>query len=383
VGADLRRVYDHLSGTSVPDAVAVTQQAVAPHKAAAPNSSGRGRTAKDASGKSKVPLYAGVGAGLLALAAGAFFLFKPKEEKQTPAPLSAREPAGEPGTPAEGTPGTSKPPGAPAESVLSKATKDAPFVNSLSMKFVPVPIISGPTAGQRVLFCVWDTRVQDYAAYAGAKKVDDAWTKQQRDGVPVGRELNHPVAGVSWEDAQAFCQWLTEKEIAEGKLPKGLKYRLPSDEEWSWAVGMPPELVTTPAEKAGKNSVDFPWGKDYPPTKKVGNYADETFHGKFPKDATDKKKDQPWIEGYTDGYATTSPVGSFPANAYGLYDMGGNVWQWCEDWFDASHKDRVLRGASWSSYDRGNLLSSNRPHFTPGGRNGIDGFRCVVGVSAR
>jgi formylglycine-generating enzyme required for sulfatase activity len=174
--------------------------------------------------------------------------------------------------------------------------------------------------------------------------------------VPAGRELNHPVVGVSWEDAQAFCQWLTEKEIAEGKLPKGLKYRLPSDEEWSWAVGMPPELVTTPAEKAGKNSVDFPWGKDYPPTKKVGNYADETFHGKFPKDATDKKKDQPWIEGYTDGYATTSPVGSFPANAYGLYDMGGNVWQWCEDWFDASHKDRVLRGASWCPRPRPSVV---------------------------
>jgi formylglycine-generating enzyme required for sulfatase activity len=113
-------------------------------------------------------------------------------------------------------------------------------------------------------------------------------------------------------------------------------------------VGLPPELDGTPAEKSGKNSVDFPWGKDYPPTKKVGNYADETFHGKFPKDASDKNKDQPWIEGYADGYATTSPVGSFPANAYGLYDMGGNVWQWCEDWFDASHKDRVLRGASWN-----------------------------------
>jgi hypothetical protein len=119
--------------------------------------------------------------------------------------------------------------------------------------------------------------------YAGAKKVDDSWTKQERDGVPVGRELNHPVVGVSWEDAQGFCQWLTEKESAEGKLPKGWKYRLPSDEEWSWAVGLPPELGATPAEKSGKNSVDFPWGKDWPPTKKVGNYADETFHAKVSK----------------------------------------------------------------------------------------------------
>jgi hypothetical protein len=383
VGADLRRVYDHLSGTSVPDAVAVTQQQAARHEAAAPNPSAGGGLPKTASGKSKVPLYAGIGAGLLALAAGAFFLFKPKEEKQTQAPLYAKEHAGEPGTPAEGGTGSTKPPSAPAASFLSKATKDAPFVNTLGMKFVPVPIVSGPTAGQRVLFGVWDVRVQDYAVYAGTKKVDDSWTKQQRDGVPAGRELNHPVVGVSWEDAQAFCQWLTEKEQAEGKLPKGLQYRLPSDEEWSWAVGLPPELGTTPAEKSQKNSVDFPWGKDYPPTKKVGNYGDEAFHAKFPKDSTDKTKDQPWMKGYDDGYATTSPVGSFPANAYGLYDMGGNVWQWCEDWYDASHKDRVLRGASWDFNDRVNLLSSRRSHLIPGFRGHNLGFRCVVGVSAR
>jgi len=264
------------------------------------------------------------------------------------------------------------------------ATKDAPFVNTLGMKFVPVPILGGPTGGKTVLFGVWDVRVQDYAVYAanaakaGAKKVDDSWTKQERDGVPVGREPNHPVVCVSWDDAQGFCQWLTEKESAEGKLPKGLKYRLPADEEWSWAVGLPPELGGTPSEKRWKNSVDFPWGKDWPPTKKVGNYADETFHGKFPKDANDKKKDQPWLVGYDDGYATTSPVGSFPANAYGLYDMGGNMWQWCEDWFDASHKDRVLRGASWNHDDRSSLMSSSRNHNPPGYRQNNYGFRCVL-----
>jgi formylglycine-generating enzyme required for sulfatase activity len=273
---------------------------------------------------------------------------------------------------------------APSSGALPAATKDAPFVNTLGMKFVPVPILGGPTGGQTVLFSVWDTRVVDYAAYAAANpKVDGSWKTQQRDGVPCGREPDHPVVGVSWEDAQAFCQWLTEKEQAEGKLPKGLKYRLPSDEEWSWAVGMPPELGGTPAQKSGKNSVDFPWGKDYPPTKKVGNYGDEAFHAKFPKDSTDKTKDQPWIKAYDDGYATTSRVGSFPANAYGLYDMGGNVWQWCEDWFDASHKDRVLRGASWSNLGRTSLLSSYRDHHPPGLRFYIYGFRCVVGVSAR
>jgi len=276
--------------------------------------------------------------------------------------------------------------GPPASSSYSEATKNKPFVNTLGMKFVPVPIGGGPTKGQRVLFGVWDVRVQDYAAYAAANpKVDGSWKTQNKDGVPVGREPVHPVVGVNWEDAQSFCQWLTAKETAEGKLPQGAVYRMPSDEEWSWAVRLPPEQGATPAEKSGKNGVDFPWGKDWPPTKNVGNYADETFHAKFPlkDDAKEEWNKNRWFEGYADGYATTSPVESFPANAYGLYDMGGNVWQWCEDWFDREQKERVMRGASWNRYDRGFLLSSYRFHYRPGGRSDSYGFRCVMSESAR
>ena len=199
-----------------------------------------------------------------------------------------------------------------ASSAPSTATTDSPFINSLGMKFVPVPIGGGPTKGQRVLFSIWDTRVQDYAAYAAANpQADGSWKTQSKDGVPVVREPDHPVVGVSWEDAQAFCQWLTAKETAEGKLPQGMKYRLPSDEEWSWAVGLPPELGATPRRKNRKNNMDFPWGKEYPPTKKVGNYADETFHAKFPqarREADERIKNE-WMEGYDDGYPTTSPVG--------------------------------------------------------------------------
>ncbi len=116
----------------------------------------------------------------------------------------------------------------------------------------------------------------------------------------------------------------------------------------------------------------------------MGNYADETFHAKFPLKRNEKENrmENQWMEGYNDAYATTSPVGSFPANAYGLYDMGGNVWQWCGDWFDAAHQERVLRGASWHYGDRGFLLSSYRDHAVPN-RDGNRGFRCVMGVSAR
>ncbi len=281
------------------------------------------------------------------------------------------------------------------------ATKDAPFVNSLGMKFVPVPIVgrrSSPPGGQdgrptTVLFSVWDTRVRDYAAYAQAeeaagRKVDGAWKTAQKDGEPVGREPDHPVVSVSWEDAQRFCAWLTEKEHAEGKLAQELCYRLPTDHEWSCAVGIgdQEDAAKLPSEKSQKLVGVYPWGAGWPPKgKPVGNYADESLHAKFPPKQNEKEnrmENEKWLEGYDDGYATTSPVGSFPANADGLYDLGGNVWQWCEDWFDDKQEHRVLRGASWTVSDHGGLLSSARYHNTPGNRNYINGFRCVVAMSA-
>ena len=101
------------------------------------------------------------------------------------------------------------------------------FVNTLGMPFVPVK-------GTEVAFCIWETRVKDYAAYAAANAgVDGNWKKpgfQQED--------THPVVNVSWNEAQAFCAWLTKKELAEGKIKVGQKYRLPTDAEWSVAVGL-------------------------------------------------------------------------------------------------------------------------------------------------
>src|SRR5205823_8090844 len=94
---------------------------------------------------------------------------------------------------------------------LPKASKKKPFINTLGMQFVPVRAAS-------VLFCIWETRVKDYAAYAQGKELNEAWTKQEYRGMEVGREPEHPVCGVSWEDADAFCKWLTEKETTEGKV---------------------------------------------------------------------------------------------------------------------------------------------------------------------
>ena len=125
-------------------------------------------------------------------------------------------------------------------------------------------------------------------------------------------------------------------------LPHGRIYRLPTDAEWSAGVGLQGEEGTNPKEKSSKIKL-YPWGKEWPPPKGAGNYAGEEA----------KTGDWPavWqvIEGYNDGYPRTSPVGSFAANANGLYDMGGNVWQWCEDWYDAREMTCVLRRGAITS----------------------------------
>ena len=159
---------------------------------------------------------------------------------------------------------------------IAGATRERPFENSLGMKFVPVP-------GTAVLFCIWETQVKDYAAYAAVNNVSDAWTKQEKDGVPAGRAPNHPVCGVNWEEAKGFCKWLTEKEAAAGKLPQGAKYRLPTDVEWSRAVGLPNEEGKNPKQRDRKAG-GVPWGEEWPPRNNSGNYADSAWHDKFPKE---------------------------------------------------------------------------------------------------
>ena len=139
---------------------------------------------------------------------------------------------------------------------------DAPkaFTNTLGMKFVQVP-------WAKVQFCIWETCVKDYAAYATANVgVNEDWKRVSQ------RKSKHPVTRVSWEDAVAFCKWLTEKELAEGIIEMGQKYRLPTDAEWSMAVGLGQEKGKTPAEKSKNTEGGYPWGKEWPPYPKAGNY---------------------------------------------------------------------------------------------------------------
>ncbi|MBL9113900.1 MAG: SUMF1/EgtB/PvdO family nonheme iron enzyme [Verrucomicrobiaceae bacterium] len=252
----------------------------------------------------------------------------------------------------------------------ASVTKNRPFVNSLGMKFVPVP-------GTQVLFCIHETRRMDYAAYAASEAgVERSWENQIQDGVPVGHEDDHPVVAVSWNEARAFCSWLSKKE--------GRAYRLPTDREWSFAVGIGQMEEGIKAPESSSPSVAllnvFPWNGSYPPPPTVGNFNDTAHKQRFPKAAT--------IEGYTDGFPTTAPVMSFKPNTHGLFDLSGNVWEWCEELYQPSHykpavPSRVLRGGSWENASAGRLLSACRDHREPEGHFNIYGFRVVLEVSGK
>lgn len=222
------------------------------------------------------------------------------------------------------------------------------WTNTLGMKFVAVP-------GTDVLFCVHETRYRDYAEYARENPgIDECWQTQIDSGFyPTERSEDHPVVHVSWWDAWAFCKWLSEKEKKS--------YRLPTDQEWSVAVG--------PQE--------YPWGTGWPPPRGAGNYSDQSRKAK-----TKFKEGCPCFD-FDDGFPTTAPVMSFAPNKFGLYDMGGNAWEWVQDCDDGTTSTRTIRGASWTFANQNWMKSSHRrkPKATEGRSKtwfGDFGFRIVL-----
>jgi len=176
-----------------------------------------------------------------------------------------------------------------------------------------------------------------------------------------GRE-KHPVVHVSWDDAQAYSRWA-------GK-------RLPTEAEWEYAA------------RGSQDRARFVWGND-PPSG--ARWLLNVWQGDFPRENT-----------AADGFPTTAPVGSFPANGLGIADLAGNVWEWCADWylpdfyaksprgnpqgpaqsFDPKEPGvwkRVTRGGAWTSSDRPPLSyrTSARMKTPPDGSFQDTGFRCV------
>ena len=185
-----------------------------------------------------------------------------------------------------------------------------------------------------VTFALWDACVED-GGCDGYSPDDQGW----------GRG-NRPVVNVSWDDAQSLISWLNRK--------KGANYRLPTEAEWEYAA------------RAG-STTKYSWGNDIGDNRaNCGSDCGDS----YPSTAT-------------------TPVGSFPANAWGLHDMHGNVGEWVQDCWNESYEGaptdggawesgdcnwRVLRGGSWAHYASA-LRSADRNRYPRTDRSSIDGFR--------
>ena len=171
------------------------------------------------------------------------------------------------------------------------------------------------------------------------------------------------MGNVSWNDAQAFAAWLGRKE--------GNPYRLPTEAEWEYAC------------RAGTTSL-WSIGDDEEDLAAVGNISDGT--------AKEKYSDRPGLVA-RDGYIFTAPVGRFRQNAFGLFDMHGNVWEWCSDGYDADYYKwspmhdppgpvgttfRISRGGSWADASR--FCRSADRWISPEQRGAGTGFRVALGV---
>jgi len=196
--------------------------------------------------------------------------------------------------------------------------------------------------------------------YLGTREVTNAEYRQfrpdHRSGFVAAHSLDldrQPAVNLGWQQAAAFCNWLSEQEglpaayeTKNGALvpivPATTGYRLPTEAEWEWAARY----------ERGTATRRYPWGEALPVAPRSGNYADYSARIVI----------QDVIPEYDDGYPATAPVGSFPANALGLFDMGGNVAEWTQDLYtvtvDASQVavdpvslgeagQRVIRGSSW------------------------------------
>ncbi len=203
------------------------------------------------------------------------------------------------------------------------------------------------TIGQYLVFCKetdshypkWLEKGNEYNIHTGT---NDYYKKA---GMSESNEDN-PITGISWNDAIAFCNWLGDKT--------GKHYRLPTEAEWEYAV------------RGGKKSR----GHEYSGSNTIGNVA--------------------WYDDNSGG--KTHPVGTKQSNELGLYDMTGNVWEWCSDWYNSGYyknsprnnpqgassgTDRVNRGGSWNN-DARYCRVANRSIWDPGYRDNNLGFRLAV-----
>lgn len=239
---------------------------------------------------------------------------------------------------------------------------------------------------QGTWLAAWPTRVRDFAAFVQATRYEATGNmltlgKDDFDWLPHGHTWespgfvqtpDHPVVGVSYHDAVAFCAWLTRQERSLGKIDGRQSYALPADLEWSIAIGLGEERGASPEERLYHSAGTYPWGPVWPPPANFGNYA-----------GAESRLDMPsWWGvvpgGYVDPFPRTSPVASFAPNALGFHDLSGNVWEWCADAYCPGSLAMIIRGGSWGSDRPAYLQSANRNPKFPDSRNDETGFRIAL-----
>ena len=179
-----------------------------------------------------------------------------------------------------------------------------------------------------------------------------------------------PVETVSWNEASAYCTALTAKERNKGRLPAGYVYRLPTEAEWEYACRVGTSTAFHYGEALRSGMANFNGLNEYPPCDEQ-TYTCNNPLGTY--------------------MSRTTNAGSYGVNAWGLHDMHGNVWEWCQDWFaeelpggivtDPQGPDegdvRMIRGGSWDDNAWG-CRSANRFYMYPDGKSNSIGFRVVL-----
>ncbi len=234
--------------------------------------------------------------------------------------------------------------------------------NALGMRFVPLG---------DVLMCVHETRFIDFRKFCRESNRKPPTPPMEESG-KVG---SHPVVGVTRQDARDFCAWLTKHDQEAKLMGPDDVYRLPTDEEWSRAVGLPLERGETPAERNGRIRGIYPWGFEWPPPDRVDNLADSQAGKKAGLDNV--------ITDYDDNSPYTAPVASLPPNDRGICGLGGNASEWVDTDYDKPTPTNpnplaTVRGGNWRTANADEALSSARLAVPPDARRNTIGFRMVV-----
>lgn len=244
------------------------------------------------------------------------------------------------------------------------------WTNTIGMELVPLG---------DVLISSAETRRADWAEYF--RQLPSSVPSP----VPLDADRKLPVTNVSRAEAEMFCKWLTGVERSKGLLESWQSYRLPTDDEWSMAAGLPRERGNEPAIRNNGILGMYPWGFTWPPMPVAGNLWDEI-----------GARGKGGIPGFKDGFASLAPVRSFAAvkslmdARAEMYDLTGNVWEWEQENYGgdapATQHLGVVRGGSWRTKDWRELLASHRQAVATETRSDEIGFRVVLsneGVRAR